>query len=767
MNPKRLTLLLVLITMMLVSCQSGEVAPTQEAQSVPETFVTATPTSMTRPTPTKSPETDEEQASPEPTTPPATATPAPAAEEAEPSAPEITYAVQTVNRGAGFAVYEPIAISVQPAVPPYSTALTDLTNPNAVTFLSPAQQAALEERGFVITPANFAQIYQVYKQANDRGQPIFVTTDAMLHTYHVLYDFALRDAEISHFVGDLQALTAEMLAQSQLQMAGASGDARQAALRNLAYFSVAASLLDPAFAPLPEVADLVSAELTLIEAHSGFQRSPIFGYREDYSQYVPRGHYTRNETFERYFRAMMWYGRIGFRLRPGNTAELLAMGRMETRQAILIAVTLNQATVQGESALSVWERIYEPTVFFVGSADDLTIYDYLPLIQSIYGQTFNPQSLNDEAKLETFIQQAAELRPPKIVGGYVTDQEDPAVVTQGFRFMGQRFVPDAYIFQQLVYDKVGTQSNPRVMPSGLDVTSVLGSERAFEIQREIYSQDQYTNYTTQIEKLQAEFAALPAAQWTENLYWGWLYSLQPLLTPAGEGYPIFMQHPAWVDKDLHTFLGSWSELKHDTILYAKQSTTLKATSLEPQRKLANGYVEPRPEVFARLAALVSQTRRGLEGRDLLNNEFKSKFATLEDILWNLQVMAEKELTNRPLSADEQAQIRNVGQMLEGLTTFSGQTTEALASGADERLAIVADVHTDPNTNQVLEEAVGDAYLIWVIAPVDGQPALTMGAVFSYYEFTWPLSDRLTDEAWQALSPKPDQPVWTTSFIAPR
>ena len=69
-------------------------------------------------------------------------------------------------------------------------------------------------------------------------------------------------------------------------------------------------------------------------------------------------------------------------------------------------------------------------------------------------------------------------------------------------------------------------------------------------------------------------------------------------------------------------------------------------------------------------------------------------------------------------------------------------------------------------NQVLEEGVGDAFLIWVVAPVDGRPTLTQGGVFSYYEFTWPLADRLTDEAWQSLQPKPDQPVWTESFVVP-
>jgi hypothetical protein len=42
--------------------------------------------------------------------------------------------------------------------------------------------------------------------------------------------------------------------------------------------------------------------------------------------------------------------------------------------------------------------------------------------------------------------------------------------------------------------------------------------------------------------------------------------------------------------------------------------------------------------------------------------------------------------------------------------------------------------------------------------------VALGGVFSYYEFKWPMDDRLTDEAWQEMSPLPDRPAWTGSFI---
>jgi len=696
-------------------------------------------------------------ASPSPIPPAAEATPTPL--------PPVTGL--TTARG-HFAEYRPVSVDVTPSVAPYSFDLGSIANPDLALQLDEAQAAALEAQGFVVVPSSWPQIYLPYKRAAEEGLPIFVTTDALLHTYHILYDYTLRLAEYRHFVADLEALTQAMLEEAQAQYQAAPEPVKEAARRNIAFFAVARRLLDPT-APIPApVEEVVQQELALIEQHAGFAPSPIFGYPEDYSQYVPRGHYTRNETFERYFRAMMWYGRMGFH----PTVRDEEQARRETRQALLIVLALHRRD-QRET----WERIYEPTVFFVGAADDLTVYDYTDLARQVYGGLPTPEELADDERLDTFRRQTATLRPPQIVGGYVEDWEDVVAQTRSFRFMGQRFIPDSYIFQQLVYDQVGryrgsgrpftlvsSDAGPiRGFPRGLDIPAVLGSERALEILRAEGDAD-YEGYEEQVARLREAFAALPEEQWTGNLYWNWLYSLLPLLTPPGEGYPAFMQTSAWVDKDLHTWLGSWTELRHDTILYAKQSYTVRATGAMPEPERPPAYVEPRPQVYARLAALTRQTREGLESRGLLDKEPREKLERMEALLLSLKTMAEKELRGETLSAEEYATLRRIGSTLESLTTFSPVIQEQVESETDERMAIVADVHTDTNSGQVLEEGVGDAFTLYVLVPVEGQVWLMTGATFSYYEFKQPMADRLTDEAWQAMDPKPDRPAWTRSFI---
>jgi hypothetical protein len=225
-----------------------------------------------------------------------------------------------------------------------------------------------------------------------------------------------------------------------------------------------------------------------------------------------------------------------------------------------------------------------------------------------------------------------------------------------------------------------------------------------------------------------------------------------------------MRSPAWADKDLHTWLGSWTELRHDTILYAKQSYTALATGIMPEPEPVRGYVEPQPEVYARLAALTAQMREGLGGRGLLGAEMARKLGRMEQLLLVLKTISEKELRGEGLAEAEYARIRTIGDELEELTTFSEEIEGEITSQADERMALIADVHTDTNTNQVLEEGVGDAFPIYVVALVEGRQVVAMGGVFSYYEFKWPIGDRLTDETWQAMSSRPDRPAWTENFI---
>jgi hypothetical protein len=631
--------------------------------------------------------------------------------------------------------------------------LGDVANGDVYGF-SEKQQRLLMENAFVVVPAGHSEFFHLYQSAQAQGRPLFITTDSVLHVYHLLFDKVLRTAEEEHFFQDLVDLTRGMLWASQAQYEALMGTPlEEIARRNVAYFAVAAKLLEPD-APVPDpVKQEVESELSLIDAHDGFAESAIFPqYQEDYSQYVPRGHYTRTEVHQRYFKAMMWYGRINFRLREPE----------ETQSALLIAQALSRVEIDGEPASALWERTYEPTVFFVGATDDLNIYDYQKLMVEVYGSVpQDPGILADTELLDSFIEAARDLPPPQINSMWVWVWEDRKEATQGFRFMGQRFVIDAYIFQQLIYRNV----DGRFLPKGLDVFAAMGSEEAYELLDEM-GETQYPRYVEQMDKVKGEMAALEMDSWTQNLYWSWLYAFLPVIAVKDETYPAFMRTEAWAHKDLHTALGSWTELKHDTILYAKQAYA-ELTAMPPQMEV-KGYVEPNPEAYARLAALTRMTLDGLGQRGLLSEEDRESLEHLEELLLSLKDIAEKEFEGTSLSESDYGLINSYGDVLERLTVAAADKEDLGGAVDEEEAAVVADVATDPNSGTILEEAVGKVFEIHVVADIDGHLTLTEGGVFSYYEFPWTMSDRLTDESWREMlksSEAPQRPEWTSSFVS--
>jgi hypothetical protein len=335
--------------------------------------------------------------------------------------------------------------------------------------------------------------------------------------------------------------------------------------------------------------------------------------------------------------------------------------------------------------------------------------------------------------------------------------------------MGQRFVPDSYVFGQMVFGYVGTDANPRLFPSGLDMLAVLGSPRAKQLQIDTYHQDQFLNYTKQLDSLTAQFAAKPAAQWVDNLYWNWLYTLVPLLQPCGKGYPLFMTTQAWTDKSLTTASGSWAELRHATVLYAKQSYT-GTTGLPCPNSMCfpQGYVEPDPEAFGRLAAMVLFMKSGFDSVGISDMLPISKLTNLSSLCSELRDIAIQELQGGKVSINQYCDIASSYKVLTSVEDFSQYRVPPSAStipGGDSTTACIVDVHTDPTTKQVLEVGEGNPMCLYVIAPVEGKLQICRGAMFSYYEFLHPMSDRMTDAQWQVMlvNSKPAMPAWTGGF----
>lgn len=656
--------------------------------------------------------------------------------------------------------YVPVAYelpSFECRVPAYSTnlKLSNIVNLKQFGEFTQEQREMLAQNGFVVTSGQQEQLFYIYELNEYYMLPSFISTDSVLQVYHVFFDYSLRTLEAQQLMGDLEKLTQSMLDKSvYLYENLENSSVREQALKNIAFFSVAQLALGkeiPQRVPGKAVDD-ARAEYALMLEASGFQKSPLFGFELDYSQFRPRGHYTRSEAFEKFFRAMMWYGQVPFPLLTEKD-EKAVLDEEATCRALLMTYALFMGGGEVPDAV-LWENIYDPTVFYVGSADDLTVYDYKDLLVRVFGEDPDLNALMDPDKTAKILEEAKKLPEPRIQQQWVSAD---APTGKQFRFMGQRYIPDSEILQTLA------DPLQRPMPSGLDVMAVLGSDRAYDYLLQSGVPEQWPEYPDKFQKVKEKFSGLPDETWRSNMYYGWLWTLKALLTPFGEGYPSFMTHEAWKDKSLSTALASWSELRHDTVLYGKSSAAEGGGDWPPP--VVKSYVEPNVELYQRLLWLTRYSRVNLTARGILPEDLQTRMEAFEELLDFLTACSIKELNNEALSEEEYDELLAYGATLEYLTSSmaeDGVRWFEITSETDKNMAVVADVHT--SSGGYLEEGVGPAAEIFVIVPIEGRLYLTRGAVFDHYEFV--SSARLTDEAWQQMlreGKQPSQPEWTRSF----
>jgi len=743
--------------------------------------------------------------------------------------------------------------------------------------LSEKQKQTLLNNGVLILSGNkYDHFENAFSSLKGKDIPVFVTSDSVLHLFHIEFNEILKNLEIKKISPMLKEFLASVIKESERQYEGAKDkELKELARRNIAYLSVARKLLEPDYKVPNFVSKEVNKEIKRIEEHKGFFKSEIFSedcprqclqlafspdekcrqdikggsifyqgkewdsvkfykeictrkcYCEDYSQYAPRGHYTSSEGLKRYFKSMIWLGRMSFKTRGDNW----------TKQAVLLTLAVEKAKANFEgkeiSAKELWRKIYSVTGFFAGASDDLTFYDYANALNKIIGKEVK---LSDISKInsEDFQKEIAKLRGPKILGGFEIDLAGKLKdLTQGLRLIGQRYALDSQILGDLVYKNVGPNpkspyyqevldahclsklSKPksfylscqnmdknrtlywneicskalemylgrcdrkldaeelysvcRFMPTGLDVANVLGSKKAKEVLDKYYSNG-YCSYDKKQEELKNLVASYSEKDWTKNLYNTWLWMLKPILKEKPEGYPVWMRSKVWKLKDLITSLASWAELRHDTILYVKQSYTWAVgitKAMPPHHPLAAkyyGYVEPNPELFARAKYAVDYLKQGLEEQGVITDEVKNSLNESSEMMAKLKEISEKELKGEKLKEEDYDYIKSIGSrfnsILEKLASAlkitegkpgKNKALKTCLEGKDKafKISMIADVHTDANTKKVLE--VGTGKIDWLLVAhksKEGRIGIAVGPIFSYYEFTWPMKDRLTDEKWR-------------------
>jgi len=648
--------------------------------------------------------------------------------------------------------------------------------------VTPDERDLLLQHGFLVTERKTFDSYGAsFHFLWRHDMPLFVTTDAILHALHRSYDNLLILVEYEYIVDELSA------ALSELHTAWPSLNTRYAAVPEMAvpindldvYLTVARSLLSGTTVPsLGGNNGTVSDILTRVTAlqpdlYPLFNETPRF---VDWSQFQPRGHYTESATLSQYFRAMMWLGRTEFRLTipPGDPAPT------SVDREIIDAFLLNEL-LAGNPAESRLAGIDDVIESLIGPSDNVTLPEMARLKTAAQVQS-------SDQLLDPVIMQ--QVKTELATGNYsaqsilsqilIQDPFHPEALNPPYAFllMGQRYLLDSYVMGQVVFDRIAFEGQRpfRELPSPLDVLYALGNDDVLPLLRS--ELDTY-HYATNLEALRYLVDGYDPSFWKGSLYNVWLAAIRTLSQSGrAEGVPAFMKTGAWQQEKMVTQLASWAELRHDNLLYGKQSYTGGYTCSYP-----SVYLEPIPEFYARLHEF-AQTAGPILGSVPLSDYYHRKVVTyfdrMADVMGKLEAIARKELDGVPFTSEEQSLLSSVLCLGSGGCTNieDGWYRDLYFDTGDyptlEQNLVVADVHTAPTdasgnmVGHVLHVGTSKPKLgIFLATLPGGVPIAYAGAVASFHEYVTVGFKRLTDDEWKTTvkqSP-PVAPEWAHAYLA--
>ncbi|KAG3201794.1 hypothetical protein PC128_g3661 [Phytophthora cactorum] len=679
--------------------------------------------------------------------------------------------------------------------------------------LKPCEKAKLKANGVVAVermPAeSFADIY--YRLYTD-DMPVFVTADSILHAWHRSFDAFLVETEVQILSPTLDKILETTLSKCCKAITTTSKDdfkSRKAMLDVELFLRVVLSLLrgnlvdgrTENMGKLERLLAFVGSEET--------KEAEIFSATRivDFSQFKPRGHYTKSEELMRYFRAMMWLGRIDFRVAGG---EMLDEDLYQLHCAVLLVHFLRES--QTLEIVKKVDALISSLVADGGmGADSLSP----PQVASLLPKEPFLSDDNETLKMLEGIQNQIlqKQQGAQLINGHPRFEFQPPGSTTpmplptSFALLGQRFVWSSFIFSRLVFDHVlfDDEKQIRRIPSAVDVAFTLfGNDSAAQVLADrmnakpqnssefIPFRDgiQYSSNLLALRQIiDQEFGDKSEDSPDEmaSISMLWQRALRALSRPSPNADRTFHSN-VWQKRQMNTQLGSFTQLRHDTLLYAKQAYTMRCGC-----EYADGMVDPFPLFWQRMGELAKQMDTMIErvlgplvefscthlrkpsttvfsslqfDSRYLARKAQHFFRSFAETMQSIEEIAVIQAKHQPLSENQVNFMKTVMEERFGsggsryCGWYPGLFFESREDSGKSDV-IVADVHTDSPSAEhgdkggVLHLGVGNPLMAFFVV----NKVMYAGPVFSSYEFVTPIDERLTDNEFKTKLPTMQMPDW--------
>lgn len=567
--------------------------------------------------------------------------------------------------------------------------------------------------------SNLPGLFAVYEQNRRLGIPNYITQDFVLLAYSLIREQSLVQQE-KQWLAVQAELFPQLLAKLEAAntLAGREDFPRFKEIKQSlrSYLELLSYL---ARGEEPQAQSPVKSEWQKVMAAEGIEKSPLMGYRLDYSQFTVRGHYADDSQLSRYFRMSRY---TGLALFPLDAGEPLGIGTEQENLLAGQALLLSEIIGNDPDLSRTYHEMNQSRLWAYGPSQGVTLKDWREAAEKqATAASFSLDTLRGDlmalarkqGRLETVVSLPIESK-----------KDDVAERLTGWRWLPLASSWQARVFLQLAGPQVGNYNGANVpecqKTPPLSLINVNGeSIKGFVLIDELFSLLGTDKKSKQVHSsCDARFD-----------HYAEMYEKAKTLTAGATGLPklqVELIQGGQVDNHsaIHTdnaLKGYWLYQRRLGMLYEAPSYTPKPKSIriDPERKVAS--LEPATNLYKTLLLMVESHRK---------NTPTGSWDTFAVILTKLIELSQQADT--PLSEQD----------MNWLNALDGKLKTELNLKSDN--PVVVDVHTDTASEMVQHWGLTSPMLV---ERAYAEKQAVRGARFRFREWLEADLQRLTDRQW--------------------
>lgn len=635
----------------------------------------------------------------------------------------------------------------------------------------------LNDRGFSIMKnsdlpkAAGTDFFSVNRYLLDKDIPVVVTNDFLFYYFQNYIKKTYKEIEQGAFYRNLWDINEDLYnialtryKQTKTEKGLVNDPVLEGQRLALAYFAVGLELLSPTEDQVVSKSELtdggkfneneasaysfrlpdflkedIREEVEQIRKASGENKSSLFLYSRDYSDFKIPTDYRDNDKLNNFYLATKWLNSVFPLNYKSPECENCLLDYNDWTINMIGAGYLAQDLYTNKDIKAKWAVIYKFISFFTGLRQDLTYLHYYDVYSDLFGEEFDLAEIygTQEKRRENLGKVRSRLADYDFLPmeGAIARSNPENKPIIGMRMLQEGYWPNDYIYKRLTGEDLFIQNEDarqrftackdrqgnavyRCRGIGLDIANLI---HPVKFDSEYFLQNTgYTNYPERISELRGELGKFDKHTWNKNVYWFTLDIAGKILSEKGKQFPVFMQGDAWQqNKDVNTALGGWVNLHLPDDRFLNYSKTENTGFNNEIGYNKYNYVEPDVEF---VNELIAKNKMLLDMMGALNVTSEARAAAVRLQQINKQLERIADISRKELSSESLNEIDH-----KFITDFIKRYTVEERGGNEFRVKI--------GDSKSLKANIDGMRLLLIVYKHkgDGKKILAAGPIFNYEE----------------------------------